>query len=175
MLQFIRTILAEEGIVEGIIDRLKSEKSQSTTALEKDLSIQKTSLKKLMERQKKRNDDYYAEKIKAALYNRLSEALEQELNDCNRVIAHLEREIYMLQSAVIINRDIIVEALMNFECLYEEATNGERRSLLRSLIKEINMEADRKSIKNIVFWFTEDDGTSASDCLPKREARRALS
>jgi len=32
-----------------------------------------------------------------------------------------------------------------------------KRSLLRALIKEIHMEADRKSIKNIVFWFSEDD------------------
>ncbi|MBB3069208.1 hypothetical protein FHS14_002198 [Paenibacillus baekrokdamisoli] len=41
--------------------------------------------------------------------------------------------------------------------MFEGATNEEKRALLRALIKEVHMEADRKSIKNIVFWFTGDD------------------
>ncbi|MOA01469.1 hypothetical protein D3C78_1208780 [compost metagenome] len=175
MLQFIRTILADDQIVDGIMNRLKSEESRSTAELEKDLNIQKTCLKKLIEKQKKQDADYYEEKIKAELYNRLSEALELELNECKRVIAHLEREIEKLQSAVIINKEIILEALMNFDNLFEDATNEEKRMLLRALIKEIHMEADRKSIKNIVFWFTEDDGNSAFNALPKQEEGRTVS
>ncbi|MNW33084.1 hypothetical protein D3C74_100400 [compost metagenome] len=175
VLQFIRTILADDQIVDGIMNRLKSEESRSTAELEKDLNIQKTCLKKLIEKQKKQDADYYEEKIKAELYNRLSEALELELNECKRVIAHLEREIEKLQSAVIINKEIILEALMNFDNLFEDATNEEKRMLLRALIKEIHMEADRKSIKNIVFWFTEDDGNSAFNALPKQEEGRTVS
>lgn len=36
------------------------------------------------------------------------------------------------------------------------------------------MESDRKSIKNIVFWFTEDDGLTQS-ALPEQRERRTLS
>lgn len=73
------------------------------------------------------------------------------------VIASLEREIEKLQLSVILNKDIIVDVLENFDALFVEASNDEKRAFLRALIKEIHMEADRKSIKNIVFWFTEDD------------------
>ena len=173
LLQFIRTILADDQTY-YIMKRLKSEESRGSE-LEKDLEIQKTCLKKLIEKQKKQDADYYEEKIKAELYNRLSEALELELNECKRVITHLEREIEKLQSAVIINKEIILEALMNFDSLFEDATNEEKRTLLRALIKEIHVEADRKSIKNIVFWFTEDDGNSMYNALPMSEERRALS
>ena len=63
---------------------------------------------------------------------------------------------------------------MNFDSLFKDATNEEKRTLLRALIKEIHVETDRKSIKNIVFWFTEDDGKSAFNALPKEEERRTL-
>jgi site-specific DNA recombinase len=75
---------------------------------------------------------------------------------------------------VIINKELIIEALNNFDNLFEEATNEEKRTLLRALIKEIHMEADRKSIKNIVFWFTEYD-KFMNTALPVSEERRTLS
>lgn len=59
VLQFIRTILADDQIVDGIMNRLKSEESRSTAELEKDLDIQKTCFKKLIEKQKKQDADYY--------------------------------------------------------------------------------------------------------------------
>lgn len=65
-----------------------------------------------------------------------------EINECKRVIVHLEREIEKLQSAVIINKEIILDALMDFDSLFEDATNEEKRMLLRTLIKEIHVEAD---------------------------------
>lgn len=175
VLQFIKTILAEEQIVDGIMNRLKSDESLSTSELEKDFDIQNTCLKKLIEKQKKQDADYYAEKIRAERYDRLSETLELEIKECKRIIAHLEREIEKLQSAVIINKEIILDALINFDSVFEDATNEEKRTLLRALIKEIHVEADRKSIKNIVFWFTEDDGKNTCNALPMSEERRAVS
>lgn len=55
--------------------------------------------------------------------------------------------------------------------MFEDATNEEKRTLLRALIKEIHVEADRKSIKNIVFWFTEG-GEFMDSVLPINEERR---
>ncbi len=174
VLKFIRTVLDSDEIVDGIMDRLKGEESKSTAQLEKDLSIQKMTLKKLLEKQKQQDADYYAKDLTASLYNRLSETIEAEINEHKQVITYIEREIEKLQSTIIINKEIIVEALTNFDNLFEEATNEEKRMLLRALIKEIHMEADRKSIKNIVFWFTEDDGFSQT-ALPTNAERRTVS
>ncbi|CAH0120791.1 hypothetical protein PAE9249_03314 [Paenibacillus sp. CECT 9249] len=174
VLKWIGTILADEQIVDGIMNRLEREETLGKDELEKDLHIQQTSLKKLLDKQKKQDSDYYAGEIRAALYNRLSEAIEDEINKVGQSIAHLKREIEKLESKVILNKDIIIEALQNFEVLFKEATNDEKRSLLRALIKEIHVEADRKSIKNIVFWFTEDDSFSHF-ALPVSDVRRTLS
>jgi len=111
---------------------------------------------------------------KASLYNRLSETVEAEIEESNKVITHIEREVGKLQSTVIVNKELIIEALNNFDNLFEEATNEEKRALLRALIKEIHMEADRKSIKNIVFWFTEDDYFMKS-AVPVSDVRGTVS
>lgn len=170
VLQFIRAVLADESIVDGIMERLRSEETKSTAQLERDLNIQQTSLKKLMDKQKKQDDDYYSNVIKATVYNRLSETVETEIVQQQQIIKHIEREIDKVQSTVILNKEIIVEALKNFDELFDQATNEEKRALLRALIKEIHMDSDRKSIKNIVFWFTEDDGLEQS-ALPEQRER----
>ncbi|GGD85121.1 hypothetical protein [Paenibacillus nasutitermitis] len=106
------------------------------------MNIQRTSLRKLLEKQKKQDADYYASEIKASLYSRLSETVEAEIEESSKVITHMEREIEKLQSTVVINKEVIIEALNNFDSLFEEATNEEKRTLLRALVKAIHMEAD---------------------------------
>jgi site-specific DNA recombinase len=174
VLKYIHTVLAEEQIIDCILERLKSKETQSIAQLEKDLNIQRTSLKKLLAKQKKQDSDYYDGEISASLYNRLSETLDVEISELKITVAYLEREIEKLQTNVIINKDIIIEALTNFENLFETASNEEKKALIRALIKEIHVEADRKSIKNIVFWFLEDDKIT-SNVLPLQGERRTLS
>lgn len=174
VLTWVRTMLADEEIVNEILDRLEAEESAGTGELKKDLNIQQTSLKKLLDQQEKQDADYFAGEIRAALYNRLSEELEIKIDKSKQVITNLERGIEKLQSSVILNKDIIVEALKNFDVLFAEASNDEKRTLLRALIKEIHMEADRKSIKNIVFWFTEDDSFSHF-AVPVSDVQRTVS
>lgn len=174
VLDFIRTILSNEDIAEGIMNRLRTEESQSTLKLERDLNLQRNHLKKLLENQRKQDDDYYSGTISAGVYSRLSEKLESEIVDLREVIAHIEREIETLQSKYVLNKEIIMEALTNFDNLFSVATNEEKRTLLRSLIKEIHMEPNRKAIKNIVFWFAED-GSSVGCALPVSDVGRTVS
>lgn len=107
MLQFIRTVLTDQSIVDGIMERLRSDETKSVAQLERDLHIQQTSLQKLLEKQRKQDDDYYANAIKEALYNRLSEAVETEIVQQQQIITHIEREIDKVQSTVILNKEII--------------------------------------------------------------------
>ncbi|KOR75956.1 hypothetical protein AM231_25170 [Paenibacillus solani] len=64
--------------------------------------------------------------------------------------------------------------MKNFDVLFAEASNDGKRTLLRALINEIHMEADRKSIKNIVFWFTEGDSLSHF-AVPVSDVQRVAS
>jgi site-specific DNA recombinase len=173
VLIFIRTMLGSEEIVDGIMERLIFKDAQSTNQLEKDLNIQRLSLKKLLNRQNKQDDDYYSGKIKAERYDRLAETLEAQITETKQAILYIEREMEKTQNSVIISKEVIFEALTNFDNLFAVATNEEKRSLLRALIKEIHVETDRKNIKNIVFWFTEDDQDS-NNALPLCEERRTV-
>ncbi|MCR2805404.1 recombinase family protein [Paenibacillus soyae] len=174
VIKFIRTMLDSEEIIDGIVDRLTLEEIYSTAQLEKDLNVQRVELKKLLDRQKKQDDDYYSGKIKAERYDRLAETLEGHISEAEQAISYIERELEKIRSTVFINKKIIIEALTNFENLFGEATNEEKRALLRALIREIHVEADRKSIKNIIFWFSEDDGF-AQAALPVSEERGTVS
>lgn len=128
----------------------------------------------MLDKQKKQDMDYYNGDLAASVYSRLSNEVEIEINKCKEVVTHLEREIEKLQSKMTINKEIIIEALLNFNNLFEQATNEEKRDLLRALIKEVHVEADRKNIKNIVFWFTEDDIFRES-ALPVSDVGRTVS
>jgi site-specific DNA recombinase len=97
----------------------------------------------------KQDSDYYSGILSSTVYSRLSDTLSLQVN--------------------------VIEALGRFEELYSDASNEEKRALMRSLIKEIHMDSDRKAIKNIVFWFTENDVSNASDALPTTEMGRTVS
>lgn len=174
VIQWIRTMLADEQIVEDIMNRLRREESHGVAVLKKDLDIQQTNLKKLLDWQEELDNKYFCCEINAAQFNRLSTKNEEEIEKAQQAIAYLEREIDKLQVKVNLNKETIIEALQNFEELFNGATNEEKRALLRALIKEIHMESDRKSIKNIVFWFSEDDSFSKF-ALPDSELGRTVS
>lgn len=68
-----------------------------------------------------------------------------------------EEEIEDLKSEATISKDTIYQALENFDNLYETATNEEKKLLLRAIIRKIEVEPNRKYIKQITFWFDFDD------------------
>lgn len=63
------------------------QEAQGTHAFENDLDIQRGSLRKLLNKQKKQDADYYNGEIGAAVYNRLSENIDNEISQCKVVIA----------------------------------------------------------------------------------------
>ncbi len=70
--------MAEKTIVNGILERLEGEEEKSVVHLQKDLGIQRTGLKKMLEKQRMQEDAYYAKELAASVYNRLSGTLESK-------------------------------------------------------------------------------------------------
>ncbi len=73
------------------------------------------------------------------MYSRLSEKLDGEIANANQMVAHIGREIEKLQSKSVLNKDIVMQALANFDDLFSVATDEEKRAMMRALIKEIYM------------------------------------
>lgn len=168
VLQVIQGIIQDKNLVDEIIEKLEREQKLDVSDLKHNLNIQKKELLKLEEKQKKLDADYF-NGLSPDTYDRLSNNLQDEVKVTKEVIANIEREIDKATSAFKIDQDTVIEALKNFDKLFECATNEEKRVLMKSLIKRIEMEPNRKDIKTIVFWFSEDNG------LPVKTIRRTLS
>ncbi|XEC94047.1 hypothetical protein AB6A23_22305 [Paenibacillus tarimensis] len=134
-----KTVCTTTRLIVPLTHEGAGEETQDTAQLKHDLDIHKLILKKLIARQKKQDNDYYVEKLKAQIYNRLSEAIEIEINETKQIVNHIEKEIEKLLSNVIITKEVIIEALESFNYLFKGATNEEKRALLRALIKEIHV------------------------------------
>lgn len=74
-----------------------------------------------------------------------------------------------------------MSALKDFDKLYDIADNQTRKVLLRSLIKKIEMNKDRKTINSITLWFEEGNTPSPppplffDDGFPVSEVQRTVS
>ncbi|RLQ94003.1 DNA recombinase [Falsibacillus albus] len=56
-----------------------------------------------------------------------------------------------------INEELISEALKDFDGLFQIADKKTRKLLLKTIIRKIELENDRKTIKSITFWFEEEN------------------
>ncbi|MED3282577.1 recombinase family protein, partial [Bacillus thuringiensis] len=68
-----------------------------------------------------------------------------------------------------INKEEVIYALGNFNKLFKIVNDEEKKLLIRSLIREVQMEANRKDVKEITFWFLP------SSVLPSNKVRRTVS
>ncbi|QAV11879.1 hypothetical protein EB820_00540 [Brevibacillus agri] len=166
----IQGLLTNPQIVENICIALNTEKNEGIEDLQVHLSIAKTELRKV-EKLKRDTEGYYLNgDLDVRVYNTtMISALENE-ERIRSQIEQIQKSISTHTSVFQISREFIIEALKDFNNLSETADNEMKRALLRSLIKSIEVESNRKDIKSIVFWFTEDD-TFTKFVLPENELR----
>ncbi|MEK4343146.1 recombinase family protein [Brevibacillus sp. FSL L8-0710] len=169
VLQVIQGIIQDKNLVDEIIEKLERDKTNDTSGQTENLKMQRIELRKQQE-QKAQADQWLDEgRITPEAYSERINRANRKIEELELIIANIEREIDKATSAFNIDKDMVIEALTNFDTLFECATNEEKRILMKSLIKEIVMEPNRKEIKTIVFWFSEGNG------LPVKTLRRTVS
>lgn len=52
-----------------------------------------------------------------------------------------------------IDRETVKHALINFNSLFDSSSIKQKTALIRALIKRIEVEPDRQTIRDITFWF----------------------
>lgn len=144
-------------IVEELLNKLENQNLLEKSSMRNDLLIHKKSLDKKKAYLEKFTNDYLSEKISAETYNTLAESFRKDLADLEEKKKRIERQLEDLQSETIITREVVYQALENFDNLFESATNEQKKLLIRAIIKKIEVEPNRKDIKNITFWFDYDD------------------
>ncbi|MNW48879.1 DNA-invertase hin [compost metagenome] len=169
VLKVIQGVLNNQVLVEQILNKSKNESNHDTGQLNLQLSVQVKELDRLNNRKADTNQSFIVGDIEATAYNEITKALVQKIEDTERVIHNLNVEIEKKSSKYNITEAMIIDALQNFETAFEHAENEEKKQLIKALIKKIEVEPDRKRLKNITFWFSEDDA------LPLNDERRTVS
>lgn len=167
VLSEIAFLIDNNYILNEILKELNSDNEKINETYKADKKISRRKLNKALDRRAKLDNDYFAGELESSTYNRL-------MNNLQKEIESLEREIRKSDSIITsnersIDKDQIIYALKNFNKLFEIVSPEERKLLVRSLIKEIQMEENRKDVKEITFWF------SSVPSLPSNKAGRTVS
>lgn len=157
VIQTVKELIRNEDIVEDVFKKIAREKDEDETdtksglkAISKRLSTQKIHLDKLTK-------DYFEERISPELYTELSQRIRGEVVALQSQKNQLEQKCDSHALRSIITKEDVIDALINFNSLYDNATYEEKKSLIRAIIKKIEVEPNRKDIKRITFWFDYDD------------------
>lgn len=153
-------------VLNALIKELGKDNVVAKEAYQAEINLYKKKQKELIERRSKLDEDYFMGNIESTTYNRLMIGIEKQIKDIERGIRRLEQEITSNEEKV--DKDLILDTLKNFEQFFALVSDEERKLLIRSLIKEIQMEENRKDVKEITFWF------SSVPSLPSNKAGRAV-
>ncbi|MFJ8531687.1 recombinase family protein [Bacillus sp. NPDC094106] len=167
VLNVISLLVNENDIVNALIDELNSDNNKVNEVHVADIKMFKKQLGKAYDKRKKLDNDYFEGNIEGSTYNRLMNELQLEINKLKRNIRESESEITRNDS--MINKEEVIHALKNFNKFFKMVNDEEKKLLIRSLIREIQMEENRKDIKEITFWFLPDS------VLPSNKVRRTVS
>lgn len=166
----IKSLLHSESIIEDVLKKIELGIKQDTIETKQTLQLLKTELAKIQSRQKKIDNDYYNDNIGTQLYNRLSEELRQNNEELTTRIIKFQDQLDVKFSEIVnIDRNTINQALINFDRLFASASNEQKKALIRALIKRIEVEPDRQTIRDITFWFFN------TPCLPPSNTRGTVS
>ncbi|RCX15638.1 site-specific DNA recombinase [Fontibacillus phaseoli] len=169
LIRVVKGILCNQDLVRVILDKVKNEGSHDIDELNSQLNAHLKEMNKLIQRKEKFNQAYILGDIENVAYNEAMKALVQKIDVTEQTIHKLNVLIEKKSSKVNITEELILEALQNFDTLFEQADIKDKKQLIKALVKKIEVEPDRKWLKSIVFWFSE------GDALPLNDMRRTVS
>jgi site-specific DNA recombinase len=162
----ISFLVNNEEVLNALICELSKDNIVAKEAYQEELSTYKQQLKKVIERRSKLDDDYFEGIIESGTYNRLMIEIEKKIKELEKCIKKSENEIVSNEAKV--GKDLIFNTLKNFDQFFSLVSDEEKKLLVRSLIKEIKMEDNRKDVKEITFWF------SSNSSLPSSKVSRTV-
>lgn len=149
-------VINNEGIIKEMI-RYQEDASNANTDLaeyqlkkiKEDISVNQKKLEQLEEEYLNNllNGEYARERN-----NRMAEKVSKEIAELEENKEFLEEEINEKRSLQI-DESGIREAFKDFKEVYYSADRLLKKSLLKALIKRVEVSKDRKKLKSIEFWF----------------------
>lgn len=152
----IKALLHSESIIDEVLTKLEQDVERNTSELQFTLNLMEKELLKNQNKQKKLDADYFDGTLAVQQYNRLSEQTTEKVEELEAQINQFQRMLDTEYAKIHIDREMVNQALLNFNSLFDSATNEQKKALIRALIKRIDVEHDRKTVKEITFWFFDE-------------------
>ncbi|MEB9907522.1 recombinase family protein [Bacillus anthracis] len=171
VIQCVNKIISMPSIVDKTLERIQEKREWGMERIKSDLLYIDEELKRRKNRIVKLNKDYFDEKIRVETYTELSDPLRKEIDELGVEKDKLERKVESAE--VPITKEIVIKALENFTDLYKYTNYELKKSLLRAIIKKIEVQSNRTDIKQITYWF--DYGNNQDDALLVSKEGRTVS
>ena len=152
VLDQISYLVNNDNILNGLIKELNKDSSKENEVLTRDVDKFKAHLKKVINKRSKLDNDYFEGELNSGIYNRLMVDVQKEIEQLERTIRKSEDEISENKAAI--DKEQVIYILKHFNEFFEKVNNEEKKLLMRSLIKEIRMNENRKDIEKMTFWFS---------------------
>lgn len=182
VLKRIRGLLKHRSIITGVLENIERDRTASVQKYVDELEVLKLEYKDKSKEEAGLIAEY--RKLKKEGEERLAKGTNKTLSTVVEEMEEIEKrieqyDIYIKNhsTSFTIDEDLILKALNDFNGLFKIADNKTRKVLMGSLIKKIEMENDRETIKSITLWFEEDNNLPSppslffGNDLPEGEAR----
>lgn len=169
VLYVLRQSINNMNLVDEVLEKLELDSLQDKRPLELQLNELKMQLEKKTIMLDSLDENYLLGELDANNFNRLSSKVQEEIDEINEMLAKKERELGRLNFGTQINSKMVIELLKDFDSLFEVADDQEKKVLIRSVIKEIQVSKDRKKLERVSLWIGDDI------CLPANNKRRTVS
>ncbi|MGY4798123.1 recombinase family protein [Lysinibacillus fusiformis] len=173
ILSIIKNLVGKKAAVEDLVEEINQNYLEENA--EEILQYEKNK-KRLTELNKELDDLDYEKRrteITPESFGRLAAKVERDKKIIEHQIIDFERNNAMQKGAI--STEKVSELLKAFDQVFEQADMPSKKLLIRSLIKSIEVNSDRKSLKRIVLWHTEDSTIFSDIVLPQEPMRRTVS
>src|SRR5699024_2822377 len=106
-----------------------------------------------IEANKELNDDItkYNMQLRQLIDKRSKLELESDYKAVEETLKDSEKQVN--RNMDLVSKDQVIYVLKNFNSLFNTVTNEEQKLLIRTLVKQVKVEENRKDIKEIDFWY----------------------
>lgn len=181
----IKGLIDSPNIIDGVCQNIEEKRSEDIRNYSKELEFIKKELKEKLEEEanlllRARQAIKEKNEKRENNYNLMLEQTVGERENLEKRVEEYEVYIRNHSTSLNIDKDLILAALRDFDGLYEIADNKTRKVLMRSIIRKIELNPDRKNIKSITLWFEEGDTPPLppsiffGDVLPVNDERRTV-
>lgn len=136
-----------------MLEKLEQDVKQDTQEIQQTLNLVKRELTNNEAKQQILDTEFLGGTLAGTQFNRLSEQLREIQEELSNRIDKFQRMLDAEYAKIQIDRDTVNQALINFNLLFDSATNEQKKALIRALVKRIDVEPDRQTIKDITLWF----------------------